>query len=762
MLDLDKISKGISPRIMVFLALTALAFLILLIRLFQVQVLDQKTFQDAIDSQVIRKVRLSAIRGKIYSSDGVIIADTMPSYDIELYPNEFRQPSLNSTLTTRNSIVDEISSYSEIIHHPSLLNKSELWNQIYNKSQSQLPVFKSLTYQQIKELKKIPLAKHYLIKNNTLTIDTSKITILPAVSGSKRTVQNIKDNIEEIGRIINRKSKHTTQQITRHIRLYPALPIIAFKNLNEKELALAYEHIPHIKSKKNQRGIDIRVSSRRHYPHPYTAPHLLGYTARKDPQTEEDFQNYDYFRPEQIGREGLEKHFDIFLRGQGGIKTSTVNISGYQQGKRAQNEDAVNYSPDDLAPEHGQNVTLTLDFKAQTIANKLLRGKVGALVALDLKTGAIKAMASAPTFDINRRNSLKYYKEISQRDKLTHPLLWPMPIRNRALNASYFPGSTVKPLIALAALKYNKLDPTEIFYCDRHYELTSKPHPRIHCHSYHGEISMFEALERSCNPYFIKQGLQIGVDKISEVYDSAGIGSYPLNFAKLSWNKGTLPSRQQKGPKWIYSDTAYISIGQGRITTSPLQVALFTAGLANKGPIMKPYILEKVTDSLNKETIERTQPQLWRTIDSPKEHFEMVQQGMFQVVHGEKPSAKVAQIKLFDIAGKTGTAQKPYYTYKRDLEGNFIYAKDEKGNFLYSKDEKGKILYLKGKDGKLHKKKVRIIDEKKKLLYTWFTCYAPADDPQYVVTVMIENGKSGGGTCAPIATKFFQEWFTAQ
>lgn len=506
---------------------------------------------------------------------------------------------------------------------------------------------------------------------------------------SKDLSQFILDNAERAGAEIGRANPLTKTEIRRHLNMRPGLAITVFKDLSPEELGRLTEMHPPI------RGLEISAQPVRDYPYGSFAAHMLGYVARDDRRMAPDRASYYYYLSDLSGRSGLERLLDDKLRGRPGRQTVVVNSNGFI----TESQDKEEW----IEPENGFDVQLTLDLNVQSLAEEALKRRNGAIVVLDARTGAILAMASSPAYDpaaFVPSISVADYRAL-QNDP-NHPFL------NRA-TSSYMPGSIIKPLVALAALEAG-VDPEETIDCKG---LSPHGYGRgIHCTSRrgHGPLNMYDALKRSCNVYFVERGMELGVARLSALFQSAGIGS--KTGVELSENSGYLP---KDGPRWNRNETAYISIGQGKVLVTPLQAASWFAAIANGGTLWKPYLVERVYDPVPKTgrrlSVYDAKPEKRGTLAASPENIAKIREGLFRVVNDPKGTGRRAQNDGAIICGKTGTADVSTPSGPRKN--------------------------------------------------TWFCGYAehPETKALYSFAILIENGSSGGGTCAPIAAKIFGQWF---
>ncbi len=508
-----------------------------------------------------------------------------------------------------------------------------------------------------------------------------------------RTLEFILEQARRLAEVSGRPVPFDREDLERHFRVYPALPITVFADLNVAEQAAISELLPPVP------GMEIRVRTLRSYPFPGLATHLLGFAGRRPPPDQYERDQFSYVMPELHGRAGLELVYDQLLSGRAGSRLVRVDTLGFVHQQIGDSQEA----------RSGHDLVLTVDLRAQMVAERVLAasGRRSALVAVEVGTGAVLAMASAPSYDLSTLTAADYTR-LSE-DDANRPLV------NRAISAGYLPGSIIKPLIALSALEAGTVSPEELIDCNGGYRLSPKARP-IRCwnRSGHGPLNLVGAIKHSCNPYFIEIGQRTGYDRIRPVLAAAGLGEAPaldLNGA----GAGLLPTRAwARGHyqrDWIAADTAFLSMGQGALNLSPLQAAIYTAAIANGGTLYRPFLVKAVRDAQNNYR-QQTAPQPRHRLPVAKSSLEIVRQGMVAVVNDEDGSAKAARNPAISLAGKTGTAEVGH--------------------------------------GENRSKN------------TWFIAYGPIEEPRYAVAVLVEEGQSGGSTAAPLASQFFATWLRAQ
>ena len=519
-------------------------------------------------------------------------------------------------------------------------------------------------------------------------------------SRRSKTIKYVMNEIAKFELLIGRKSKINEKKLKSHMIVYPGVPIIIFNNLTEKERDNILELTPLTP------GVEVDVSSKRVYPFKEKASHILGYARKNDRQLADDKKEFFYYIPDLVGRQGLELRYDWIvkedkftnkkikmrgLRGEPGGYFLEVDNLGFANRKLANIQNPVN----------GNDIYLTIDSRAQNIAYDLMKGKVGAAVMLDADTGAVVMMVSTPSYDNNNFINGWKGKWAQTRDDPKKPLI------NRAVLASYEPGSVFKPLIALA-LQNSGVSAYDDFYCDGY---TPFGRTRVKCMAWrrggHRTLNLIDALRVSCNDYFVDQGSKLGLEGIGEVLDSAGIGKNThLDLLSNHRMFAGFFGKSRK-PRWRTIDTGLLSIGQGIINLSPLQVAMYTAAIANGGKVYRPYLVDRMVNS-NGIEVYASQKKVNSILKAKAQYLAAVREGMFQVVNSPKGSGKNAKSDIIILYGKTGSAEK-------------------------------------GPRGARYKN-------------TWFTCFGQYRGRRYALVVLVEKGVFGGVTCAPIAKKIFDRY----
>lgn len=480
------------------------------------------------------------------------------------------------------------------------------------------------------------------------------------------------------------------------------IPIRLKEDIDWKTLAYLENH--------NQEfsGIRIEVQPVRVYHYQDLAANIIGYLGAISKPELEKADRTVYRGGDLVGKMGLEKLREADLRGEKGNNYSEVDAKGFERQL---------LKSDDPLP--GREIRLTLDVDLQQAAEGMMEigEKSGAVVAMEVKTGRLLALASTPHIhldDFTGGISNDKWKELLDNPK--HPLI------NKVVQATYPPGSTYKIVTALAGLATGVITPDTPIYCPGQYFFGNR---RYGCWKKggHGTVTLKRALEESCDVYFYQVGQRVGVDTLAEFAGKFGLGR--KTGVELEHEKsGLAPTKKWKlsryQTKWQDGETLSTAIGQGFNLASPLQICQMTATLANGGKLFRPQLVEQAAGPDGTLT-KKFQPELLGEIKGMDGYLELIRQGLVGVVNGPHGTARGAKIDGITVAGKTGTAQVvKVAAYKHLAEEDIPY------NF---------------RD------------------HAWFTCFAPAEDPEIAVTVLVEHGLHGGSGAAPIATAVLKEYF---
>lgn len=457
-------------------------------------------------------------------------------------------------------------------------------------------------------------------------------------------------------------------------------------------------------------GVEVEAELVRYYPHSQITAHALGYVGRINKQEMQSVDPVDYAGTNYIGKSGVEQFYEDQLHGSVGYEHVETNARG--RTLRVLEEEP---------PEPGRDLTLSLDIRLQEKAVELLGDNRGAIVALDPDTGGVLALASKPGFNANQFVTgigVEDYRALSQSpDK---------PLFNRALRGQYPPGSTIKPMLAVAALDSNATTRERTIWDPGYFKLKeSGRRYRDWKRTGHGWTDLNSAIAESCDVYFYHMGVEMGVDTMHDYLARFGLGTNAALDIPGA-RSGLLPSaawkRGARGEPWYPGDNVNMSIGQGFMLATPLQLATATSVVAERGKWRAPHMLREVEGETKAASVLPDSP-LKDVRLSQSSDWDYVVQAMEDVMHGSHGTARRAGRGAdYRFAGKTGTAQ--------------VFSLDEDQE--YNEDEI----------------RERLRD------HALFVGFAPVDDPEIVVAVLVENGGSGSGTAAPIARDLFDAWLT--
>jgi penicillin-binding protein 2 len=500
-------------------------------------------------------------------------------------------------------------------------------------------------------------------------------------------MKHIPDLPQRLSRILD-LSESDIRKYVRNRRNSWFRPVRLKRQIDFKEVSLLEEN------RRELPGVGLWVEPRRIYPSVARASHVLGYIGEISVAELENLASAGYKKGDLIGKRGIEAEYDALLRGKEGVEYVEVDARGRRVRKLK--------SPKPIPPVPGDNLIISLDADIQALGEKLLRGKRGSAVMLDVRNGSVLALVSMPDYDLNEFSGVlttKIWKKYF--DNPTHPMY------NRAVQSSYPPGSTFKPVVALAGLDSKII--TE------HFSVTCRGFLRYGRRNYycwykkgHGKLDLIHGIENSCNVYFYNLGIKVGVDVWSDYARRLHFGE-ETGIDLPHENSGLVPTRAYldkkfgKG-KWSNGLMLNMAIGQGDLLVTPLQMAQMAMIIANDGLGFRPHLLLGVEDVRSGKR-EWVHPDSFRVAIHPK-YFDIVKEGMRLVVNGPTGTGHRAQLPNIVVAGKTGTTQNPH-----------------------------------GKD------------------HAWFIGFAPFENPQVAIAVMVENGGFGGSVAAPIAHDMLALYF---
>lgn len=609
MLVFDQLNKGERPIRMLAIA-TGVGFLVLLLGLVRVQIVGRQRFEQTLQTQSYKTVRVPAMRGRILDRSGRELAGNSPRYRLDVYLEELSPDFTREYSRIRKELLKARGAGSQ--------PDPGLWSRFVARLRRE----KAKPLISAEENESLWRSARYLVVSNVVAQVSGRVGIPLSLAES---------------------------DLHRHWANTRALPLAVLRRLTPQQVALLTEQ------SWSMRGVSIELQPVRSYPNGTLAAHLLGHLERADDFADDsELEAFDYRLRDYRGVSGLEKAFDAPLRGTAGAKSILVNSAGYRVGETI------------AAPATaGQNLVTTLDLALQQAAENSLSqvngDERGAVVVLDVRNGDILAAASAPAYDpgewidgVTKARWTNFY-DVPKRT----------PLMNRISDGAYSPGSTFKIVTALAALE-NGMDPDRLY--------TVEPNPsnpgkgayflgrhRIGDTAPPGPYDFRRAFIRSSNSYFIDQGLRLGYDRLLSMAHRFHFGEptrtqLPGDEDRSAWMPDADEARSEK---WQLGRLANFSIGQ-EVTVTPLQLAVMVATVANGGTVYYPRLVDRLEggDPMAEPSVEKVRPgQVRSQLGVRPEHLVRIREAMRDDVLDDEGTGKASRLKDYQVCGKTGTAE---------------------------------------------------------------------------------------------------------
>jgi len=535
----------------------------------------------------------------------------------------------------------------------------------------------------IREIVKLPQRGLILDRKNRIIAKNEasfKVSII------RENSNDIKESYRKISSILHLDVDEIGRRVNKYKSIPDFLPIVIKDDLTKKEVSI-------FESRKIEfPEFVIQSEPKRDYPNKICASHVVGYLQEISLAEIKSGKYSRRHMGELVGKTGIEKEYESILVGKAGLVREVVDSLGRRKGEISR-----------IPPKKGRDINLTVDLILQKKAEKLLQGKEGAIVVLKAKTGEILVLASYPSFDpnkfINRFSPEEWIELVSSQE---------YPLQNRAIRGLYSPGSILKLIMAVGALDSNIINDRTSYFCRGAIIIYGHP---FSCwfKPGHGPVDLYNGIKKSCNVYFYQLGKKMGIEKISHYAKILGLGE-KTGIDLTGEKSGLVPDpgwkRETRNLPWYPGETISVAIGQGPLQVTPLQIAVQTAIIANRGKKVRPFLL-----------LDKTRELSFRSVDLNAEHFEKIILGMWMAANEKGGTAIAAQVSGFDVCGKTGSTQ------------------------VISKETAAKLAEAKKNEIKTH---------------SWFSGFAPRNDPEIVVTVIVEHGGGGADTAAPIAREIFK------
>jgi penicillin-binding protein 2 len=567
-----------------------------------------------------------------------------------------------------------------------------------------LQIHKGTEYRQLADSNRVRMLDVVASRGNILdwqgrTIITNRPSF--NIVWVKEDSPNPDEVIKKLSRILNEEIAELLKKVREAADNPRHIPIFLKEDIDWK--TLVYIENNHFELP----GIQIQVLPRRDYLYDDLASHLIGYLGEVNQKELKERKNENYQGGDLLGKRGMEKLYEEQLRGEKGTIYMEVDAHGFEQ-RRLEGKETL----------PGNDIQLTIDLDLQLEAEQAMADKAGAVIAMDVNSGRILAFASAPPLKLK-----DFVGGISQKNwqaLLENPK---RPLVHKTIQGQYPPGSTYKIVTALAGLARGVITPDTVFYCTGSMKFGNR---RYGCWKKggHGPVSLHRALAESCDVYFYKVGLKVGVDSLAEYAGRFGLGQ-KTGIAFEYEKSGLIPTsnwkKMAKGEAWQEGETLSIAIGQGFNLVTPLQVNQMTAALANGGILYRPQLIDKILDQEG-NVVSSLEPIVDGEIIGMERNLQLIRKGLVGAVNDKHGTGKTARLKEITVGGKTGTAQVvTMEKYEETAEEDVPY---------------------KYRD------------------HAWFTSFAPADKPEIAVTVLVEHGGHGGSTAGPVAKKVLERYFS--
>lgn len=649
-----KRKKKLSPRILGLGILLLLVIILFGVRLVDFQILSAEEYASQSNSVSNRTSVIKAARGEILDCYGRPIAVNREGYDI----------IFNSAYIDKNKLNDTILTLTRLLKE----NNTE-WV-------DNLPITKKSPFKFDEEISSIATLKSKLGLNDYATCENCIDAMIEEFSLQEYTV-----------------SEQRTIMGVRYSMLKADFSISApytfAEDISNDLMIYIKESLSHLD------GVEISVVTYREYTDGTLAPHIIGSVGKITAEEWESLKEKNYSYNDSVGKSGVEKAFEDYLKGTDGLMSYKVDSEGN-----------IISSEVSVAPKQGNTVMLSIDKRLQSVAQQALSDTIiaannngskisgGSAVAVNVKTGQVLASANYPSYDLSEYN--ENYKQLSADSS--------KPLFDRAFNGIYPPGSTFKPATAIAALDTGNIGTNESINCVQTYRYYAASGFTPQCMHYHGSLNIVGALSHSCNYFFFESGRRVGINKLNGYCRQLGLGEY--TGIEVSESQGILAGpdfSESVGSVWYEGNTLSAAIGQGDNSFTPLQLAMYTATIANGGTRYRATLLSEVRSYDLDERIDVVKGEKLNQVEADESVFELVKKGMKSVTEEGTARSYFTDYPI-QVGGKTGTAQNA------------------------------------GAD------------------HSVFVAFAPFDDPEIAVSVVVEHGEFGTST-VPVARAIIDEYF---
>ncbi|TYO98679.1 peptidoglycan glycosyltransferase [Geothermobacter ehrlichii] len=525
-----------------------------------------------------------------------------------------------------------------------------------------------------------------------------------AISVLRQDVTDSQQLLENLSGYLHLPVEELLRRWREGLRLPPYRPVRLADDVSRDIMEQIQEHSGEMP------GVLVEVHPVRAYPEGDLAAHLFGYVGEVTEKELDSLADRGYRPGDFVGKRGLEKELEPYLRGIDGERLLEVDVRGKRMRILQTRE-----------PQPGHRVFLTIDRDLQRAAEKAFGEESGAAVAIDVRTGEVLAFVNRPAFDpaqFARGISVEEWKRLVDDPR--------RPLQNKAISGLYPPGSTFKIVTALAALQAGIATPGTTIDCEGEIELGDRVF-RCWKKKGHGPTDLKKALRESCDVWFYRVALELGIDRLSKMAFDLGLGA-PTGIGLSGEKRGLIPTREWKrkrfGQRWYDGETVIAAIGQGYVLATPVQLAVMTAAIANGGKVLRPELVYRI-ETMDGEAVFRRETDVVRQVDLGARALQAVRRGLVAVVNEPHGTGWATRLRQIEVAGKTGTSQ----VVRRKSNEEEEREKDRDRTPWRFRD------------------------------HALFVGYAPADEPRIAVAVVVEHGRHGSTAAAPIARAIFRSYF---
>ncbi len=702
----------LEQKIRLFILVTLCAFLVLVARLYYLQIIQGQYFLERSQSNFVQERVIKHNRGKIIDKNGKVLVDNRLSYDVfvtfSLLPDSMKSLRLlSSALKIKPKDLREIDKELLLWNRNSIDEDIVLVNKLARSS-----------CDKVKEIARLEFISGITVSYANTYDKFCQVKInsqsFPSQKQSLERLKNLLNKGENLGDLWSKAHKKAQGLGT----FKPTLLIedVGFDVYARIENAISLGLLS---------GISVTPSQRRRYMHGDFATHLIGFlnqiSLNELQQNSGKYRSGDY-----IGRKGIEATYEEYLRGQDGIEKVVVDAKGRRFSESWENDLLGHERIIESKP--GANLKLTIDYDLQKSAQEFFLGESGSVVVMDINTGFILALASFPTFDPNKiisADNSEFFKVLLTDKK--------RPFKNKAVQDHYSPGSIFKVVTAVSGLNKKLISTSYHHNCSGTYKI-HKTQWRCFLRTGHGPIALADSLKKSCDGYYYELGHRLGLENLANTSLKLGFGQ-KTGIDLLGEVTGIVPTKQYYLKRFGYVAPGFVvnmSIGQGDLAVTPIQAAVAYAALANGGKVYKPQIVSEIQDS-NGKIIKLFDKELKESITEGVEDFDEILEGLSYVTepggsaYGIRYNPKFADIadwikqNKIQIVGKTGTAQ--------------VVALSKQVDHVNAED----VVYE-------HRD------------HAWFAGLYPKEKPQIVVIVMTEHAGFGSSYSAPVAIRLMKKW----